>query len=67
MARLRRRFHDAHMDTRHLLRIASITSAAFLGDVRRHSVERRKTIAQPWRGERRLRTANRAGSARRAA
>jgi hypothetical protein len=39
------------MDTRHLLRVASITSAAFLADGKGDRVEQRKPAAQPRRWE----------------
>jgi len=47
------------MDTRHLLRVASITSVAFLADGKADRVTQRKAAAQPRRWEAKSRSSTR--------
>jgi hypothetical protein len=51
--------HTARMNSRHLLRVASITSVAFLADGKGERVEQRKAAGQPRRWEAKRRPSSR--------
>jgi hypothetical protein len=51
--------HTAPMNSRHLLRVASITSVAFLADGKGERVEQRKAAGQPRRWEAKRRPSSR--------